>query len=177
MKQPPLEPIETIVAVYQNHENANIGMDRLKHAEKHKEIDLKNIALVTKDKDDGRLKLHESHDFGFIKGGIAGAGAGALVALLIGPLAIPVAAGAAIGALAGKLSDGGFDDKWLKDLGGVLEKGDAIIVASMNPEHTPKTISLMEEAGATVIRIDAGEDLLAKVSEASNQTPPSQPSS
>jgi uncharacterized membrane protein len=104
-----------------------------------------------------------------IKGGLAGAGAGALVALLLGPLAIPVAAGAAIGAIAGKLSDGGFDDKWLKQLGEVLEKGDAIIVASMDPIHTEQVKARMEEAGATVIRIDAGEDVLKKVAEASNQ--------
>jgi uncharacterized membrane protein len=162
------DPIETVVAVYQNHESASSSLDKLKQAEKDKEIDLKNIALVTKDIQDGKLKLHESHDFGALKGGLAGAGAGALVALLLGPLAIPVAAGAAIGAIAGKLSDGGFDDKWLKELGGVLEKGDAIIVASMDPTWTEQVKARMEEGGATVIRIEAGEDILKKVSDASN---------
>lgn len=168
MEQVQPDPIETVVAVYQNHESASSSLDKLKQAEKDKEIDLKNIALVTKDIQDGKLKLHESHDFGALKGGLAGAGAGALVALLLGPLAIPVAAGAAIGAIAGKLSDGGFDDKWLKELGGVLEKGDAIIVASMDPTWTEQVKARMEEGGATVIRIEAGEDILKKVSDASN---------
>lgn len=162
------DPIETIVAVYQHHEPAIASLDKLKQADKDKEIDLKHIALVTKDIQDGKLKLHESHDFGAVKGGLAGAGAGALVALLLGPLAIPVAAGAAIGAIAGKLSDGGFDDKWLKELGGVLEKGDAIIVASMDPIHTAQVKARMEEGGATVILVSAGEDLLKQVSDASN---------
>lgn len=162
------DPIETVVAVYQHHDTATASLEKLKQAEKDKEIDLKNVALVTKDIQDGKLKLKESHDFGAVKGGLAGVGAGALVALLLGPLAIPVAAGAAIGALAGKLSDGGFDDKWLKELGGVLENGDAIIVASMDPLHTSQVKARMEEGGATVIRINAGEDLLQKVADASN---------
>ena len=168
LEQPQKDPIEVIVAVYQNHDSAKASLDKLKQADKDKEIDLKNIALVTKDVQDGKLKLHESHDSGAIKGGLAGAGVGAFVALLLGPLAIPVAAGAAIGAIAGRLNDGGFDDKWLKDLGGVLEKGDAIIVASMDPIHTEQAKGRMEEGGATVIRINAGEDLLKQVADASN---------
>ncbi len=168
LELPQKDPIEVIVAVYQNHDSANASLEKLKHANKQKEIQLKDIALVTKDIQDGKLKLHETHDAGMIKGGIAGAGAGALVALLLGPHAIPVAAGAAIGAIAAKLSDGGFDDKWLRDLGGVLEKGDAIIVASMDPIHTEQAKARMEEGGATVIRINAGEDLLKQVADASN---------
>jgi uncharacterized membrane protein len=162
------DPIEVIVGVYQHHDNATASLAKLMEAEKGKFFDLKHVALVTKDIQDGKLKLKESHDFGAIKGGLAGAGAGALVALLLGPLAIPLAAGAAIGAIAGKLSDGGFDDKWLKDLGGVLEKGDAIIVASMDPVHTPQVKARMEEGGATVIRVEAGANLLQQVADASN---------
>jgi len=168
LQQPQKEPIEVIVAVYQNHESAKTSLEKLKQANKQKEIQLKDIAMVTKDIQDGKLKLHETHDTGAIKGGLAGAGVGALVALLLGPLAIPVAAGAAIGAIAGKLNDGGFDDKWLKDLGGVLEKGDAIIVASMDPIWTEQVKARMEEGGATVIRIDAGDDVLKEVADASN---------
>ncbi len=162
------DPIETIVAVYQHHDSATASFEKLLQAEKEKYFDLKHAALVSKDIQDGKLKLKESHDFGAIKGGVAGAGAGALVALLLGPLAIPLAAGAAIGALAGKISDGGFDDKWLKELGGVLEKGDAIIVASMDPIHTAQVTARLEEGGATVIRVGAGEDLLKQIADASN---------
>lgn len=163
------DPIEVIVGVFQHHDSAVTSLAKLVEAQKEKFFDLKNVALVTKDIQDGKLKLKESHDFGAIKGGLAGAGAGALVALLLGPLAIPVAAGAAIGALAGKLSDGGFDDKWLKELGGVLENGDAIIVTSMDPIHTEQVKARMEEGGATVIRVEAGDDVLRKVADASNQ--------
>jgi uncharacterized membrane protein len=161
------DPVDIIIGVFNDHTSASDSMNKLTQAEKDKEIDLKHIALVTKDVQDGKLKLHESHDFGALKGGLAGAGAGVLTALLLGPLVIPVAAGAAIGVLAGKLSDGGFDDKWLKQLGGALEKGDAIIVTSMDPIHFEQVKARMEEAGAIVIRVDAIDDVLKQVEEAS----------
>ncbi len=116
-------PVELIVAAFQDEGGAEEALQELKAAKKEGLIKIDNTAILKKDAN-GKIHIKEAKDMGGGKGAVIGGVVGGIVGLIAGPAAIVTAGiGAAIGGFAAKLSDGGFDDKWLKELGGVLENG------------------------------------------------------
>jgi len=127
-------PVQLIVAAFQEEDGAKIALSQLKDAKKEKLIQIKDAAVLRKDKD-GKLHVSETGDMTGTKGGVIGGVVGAGLGILTGGATLALGAGAAaIGGLVAKLRDSGFNDERLRKLGEGLTPGSSAIVAVI--EHT-----------------------------------------
>lgn len=89
-------------------------------------------------------------------GGVAGAAIG----LIAGPLlVVPAAVGALVDGLTAKLTDSGFSDKRLKDLGENLKPGSSAIVAVVEHRWVAEVEKAMAQAGADAVTAALGADI------------------
>jgi uncharacterized membrane protein/sporulation protein YlmC with PRC-barrel domain len=98
--------LELMAWSFKGMEQAEQAFKVLKKMEKNKQIDLLNVALITKGMD-GKVSLREIKEIDTQRGMIGGAIAGGLVGLLVGPGGAII--GAAGGAVAGRKSAKGVD--------------------------------------------------------------------
>jgi len=130
MKRPDSsESIELIVIVFEEADQANQLLSRLKKLEKDGAIRLFDKATLVKDRR-GKFKLNESRDIGAGRGSLFGAIVGSMVGLLGGPAGalVGAATGAAMGGVvAGKL-DLGFSDGFLIEMGRNLKPGHSAVL-------------------------------------------------
>ncbi len=131
-------------------------------------IDTFDAAVVGK-KDDGKVKIYKKHEQPTRHGGWVGAGWGLATGLAValfpaaaiggGLLAGTTAAGAGIGAIAGHVS-GGMNRGDLKDLGDLLDEGQAALVVAAATNLEDKVREAMknaEKVEAKEAKIDAEE--------------------
>ena len=89
-----------------------------------------DAAIADRTKRRGRVKVHQTEDTGALKGGVRGAAIGVIVGtILLGP-AGPVVGGALGGTLGGlhnRFRDIGVDDKFMRAVGGGIEKGQSAL--------------------------------------------------
>jgi uncharacterized membrane protein len=112
---------------------------------------------------DGKVKVADKHEASTRHGAWAGLAIGALTAILPGiGLGVGAAVGAGIGAVAGHLK-GGISDGDLKELGAVLDKGEAglIVLYATNMADQIAT-NIKAENRFVSEAIDADADELAK---------------
>jgi len=139
-------PIELVVAAFQDEVSAKAALKELKKAQRAKLIKIENAAVLRKD-EKGKLHIKETGDMGGGKGAALGGVGGAAVGLIAGAaLAAPAVVGALIGGLVAKLRDSGFSDERLKAIGEGLTPGSSAIIAVV--EH--KWVAALEEALAEV---------------------------
>lgn len=139
-------PIELVVAAFQDEASAKAALKELKKAQRAKLIKIENAAVLRKD-EKGKLHIKETHDMGGGKGAAFGGVGGAAIGLIAGAaLAAPVVVGALVGGLVAKLRDSGFSDNRLQALGEGLTPGSSAIIAVV--EH--KWVAQLEEALAEV---------------------------
>ena len=108
-------------------ERAEWAVEALKTAVEQGRVTLEDIALVTKD-DEGKVHIHETKDITTGKGAKRGTLVGALVGLAAPPLLGAALVGAGVGALWGKFRDRGIDDDLMKQIGGMIDSGEAVVV-------------------------------------------------
>jgi uncharacterized membrane protein len=139
-------PIELVVAAFQDEASAKAALKELKKAQRAKLIKIENAAVLRKD-EKGKLHIKETHDMGGGKGAAFGGVGGAAIGLIAGAaLAAPVVVGALVGGLVAKLRDSGFSDNRLQALGEGLTPGSSAIIAVV--EH--KWVAQLEEALAEI---------------------------
>ena len=112
---------------------------------------------------DGKVKVAEKHEQSTRHGAWKGLAIGALAAILPGiGLGVGAAVGAGIGAITGHIK-GGMNDKDLKELGTVLDKGQAgLIVLYATNMADQVAASIKAENRFVSDEIDANADELAK---------------
>ena len=78
----------------------------------------------------GRVKVHQTMDTGAMKGGVRGVGIGVIAgAIIAGPAgaAVAGAAGGLLGGIHNKVRDVGINDKFMKQVGSQVEKGQSVL--------------------------------------------------
>jgi uncharacterized membrane protein len=120
-------------------------------------IDTFDAAIIGK-KEDGKVKIYKKHEQPTRHGGWVGAGWGLATGLAIalfpaaaiggGLLAGTTAAGAGIGAIAGHVS-GGMNREDLKDLGELLDDGEAALVVAAATSLQDEILEAMQNADKT----------------------------
>ena len=120
-------------------------------------------AAVLERGDDGKMKVLDKHEASTRHGAWTGLAIGALAAILPGiGLGVGAALGAGIGAVTGHLK-GGISDSDLKELGAVLEKGQAgLIVLYATKMADQIAANIKAENRFISDEIDADADELAK---------------
>jgi uncharacterized membrane protein/sporulation protein YlmC with PRC-barrel domain len=106
--------IEILIWSFDHAAQAGKAFDHLKIFTKKKNIEIRNAAILEKDKK-GRTKAYEVADLGPRRGGITGVIAGGLIGMLAGPggAIVGAAAGAVTGRAAARQIDRGFSDDYL----------------------------------------------------------------
>ncbi len=112
---------------------------------------------------DGKVKVAKKHEQSTRHGALGGLAIGALTAILPGiGLGVGMAVGAGIGAIAGHIK-GGMSDGDLKELGSVLDRGQAgLIVLYATNMADQVAASIKAENRFVSKEIDADADELAK---------------
>ena len=147
---------ELIVIGYETPEKAEEARAELMKMAKEYLVDVADAVVAVSDKD-GNIKLNQ-----MVNLWTAGAAGGAFWGLLIGmiffnPL-LGVAVGAGAGALSGALTDYGINDDFMKEVGGVLQPGQAALFMMMRREATDKVIARLGEHGGRVLRTNLDTD-------------------
>ena len=121
-------------STYDSVDNAKADLDALKEIKRDGEIRDLTAALVTKD-EKGRIKVHESTHAGKVAGGVGVVG-GAIIGALFPPAGLAVLGGLVVDAAVGGVVlgsighfAGGISRSDLKELGQLLDVGQAAIVA------------------------------------------------
>ena len=141
---------ELIVIGYNNQTQAEAGREALYKLAKEYLIEVEDAVVATAEPD-GQIKLHQMVNLWAV-----GASGGAFWGLLVGMLffnpLIGIAAGAGAGALAGALSDYGINDKFIKDVGSVLQPGQAALFISAKRATSDRVAEEMSKHGGHIIR-------------------------
>jgi uncharacterized membrane protein len=156
-------PIQLVVAAFQDEASAKEALQDLKQAQREKLIKIENAAVLRKDAK-GKLHIKETQDMGGGRGAALGGVGGAAIGLIAGPaLAVPVAVGALVGGLAAKLRDSGFSNQRLEALGQSLQPGTSAIVAVVEHTWVGEVEEALAQAEADMITAEIGADIAAQL--------------
>lgn len=143
------------VAAYDNLDDAEADFATLKEA------GLRHItaALVYKD-DKGRIKVHEKTYAGKVAGGVGLVG-GAVIGAIFPPAGLAILGDAVVGGVAlGAIGHfaGGLSRKDLKELGALLDDGDAAVVAVAEDAVTTDVDKALTKAAKKAdVKLDSGD--------------------
>lgn len=150
--------MENVIAVaFGTDSSAYEAMTKLKELESQDQIDIKGVAVVTRDAD-GRIEEKDAVGGDSWGGTASGGMIGLLIGILGGPLGILI--GGATGLLVGSAFDFTEDDDTESVLGAIansIEVGRTGLIADVD-EPSPEVIdSAMERLGGSVLRKSADE--------------------
>jgi uncharacterized membrane protein len=152
-------PVELIVAAFQDEKTAKVALEALKKAQRAKLVKIENAAVLRKD-EKGKLHIKETHDMGGGKGAALGGVGGAAIGLIAGAaLAAPAVVGALVGGLVAKLRDSGFSDERLKTLGEGLTPGSSAIVAVVEHKWVAAVEAALAEAETDLLTLALQADI------------------
>ena len=143
---------------------AEWAVGALKTAVEETRVTLEDIALVSKDAE-GKVQIHQTKDITTGKGAKRGTLVGALVGLAAPPLLGAALVGAGVGALWGKFRDKGVDDDLMKQVGAMIESGEAIVFAlgdSASIDAIEKKAHELEIGHVTTFTIDDGSAIVLR---------------
>ncbi|MEQ5872424.1 DUF1269 domain-containing protein [Sagittula sp. NFXS13] len=147
---------ELIVIGYETPEKAEEARaDLMKMAGEYL-VDVADAVVAVADAE-GNVKLNQ-----MVNMWTAGATGGAFWGLLVGmiffnPL-LGVAVGAGAGALSGALTDYGINDDFMKEVGGVLQPGQAALFMMVRTNASDRVIERLGEHGGRVLRTNLDTD-------------------
>ena len=152
-------PIQLIVAAFNDETAAKAALKELKQAQKEKLIKIENAAVLRKD-EKGKLHIKETHDMGGGKGAALGGVGGAAIGLIAGAaLAAPVVVGALVGGLVAKLRDSGFSDARLEAIGEGMPPGSSAIVAVVEHKWVEQVEKALAEESADMLTLELQADI------------------
>lgn len=141
---------DLLVIEYATEEKANEVRQRLLAMQSEYLIELGDAVIATKGAD-GNVRLNQ-----LLHPGKAGAISGMMWGTLVGLLFMMPLAGAAIGAasgaLSGSLTDVGINDKFMKDVGGTLQSGNAALFLLIRKMTADKVAAELEGTGGRIMR-------------------------
>lgn len=165
--------LDLLMIVFKDKDAAKQALDALKEAQKEKEIEIVNAAVLESD-ENGKTHYKELADLKFRKKGrILGGGAGVLLAVVGGPagLLVSAVAGAAIGGGLSRLKDKGVPNDELKAMAEKLEPNSSALIALVEltwveqvieevAEYTKEVVKheLTAEAAQTLLEEGDGEE-------------------
>jgi uncharacterized membrane protein len=138
-------PIGVFVAVFEDEEAADKGLDGLKfYSDKALILDIYDDAKVVRN-EDGRIEVRGSH--GARHGARKGLAVGAILGVIFPPsIIVAGAAGAAAGAGAGALRKGLVDHGFLHEMGEYLQPGRAAVIAISDAKHLETFVAGVPDA-------------------------------
>jgi len=152
-------PIELVVAAFQDEASAKAALKELKKAQRAKLIKIENAAVLRKD-EKGKLHIKETGDMGGGKGAVLGGVGGAAVGLIAGAaLAAPAVVGALVGGLVAKLRDSGFSDARLQALGEGLTPGSSAIIAVVEHKWVEQVEAALAEVETDLLTLELQADI------------------
>ncbi len=156
-----IQGVGLFIAAYVDERGADKARDALKEAKRQGALSYED-AVVVRHSAEGKVYVNESADVGGGKGAAFGAVVGGAIGLLGGPAGVVLGAGAgaAIGGVTAKLYDSGFDDKSLKEIGGVLPTGTSALIATTSKE----VIDEVRKAAPREERMAAAQEIAATIS-------------
>jgi len=146
---------DLIVIVYPTEEKAEEVRNRLLELQQEYLIKLGD-AVIAKKTDAGKIKLNQLMNT-TAAGAVSGSFWGMLIGLLfLNPL-LGLAVGATSGAIGGALTDVGINDKFMRDLSGSLEPGNAALFVLVQEVTADKVLKEIEGFGGVVLKTSLDE--------------------
>lgn len=153
-------PVQVLVAAFNDPNRAAEIMDELKQGKKEGLIGIIDAAVVVKDAE-GKLKVKDSKRRsrkGFITGGVVGG----VLGLLAGPVGWLAVGGGAIGALAGKAAGSGLKAT-MEEIGSALTPNSSAIVAVVEHRWVGLLEAELAAEGARVVMDSIKEDIATQL--------------
>lgn len=152
-------PIQLIVAAFNDEQAADEALKELKAAKKEHLIGIQAAAVVRRD-EKNKLHVKEVGELTPRKGALGGAALGAAIGILTGGIGLVLgAAGALAGFVVGKVTDQGFDNARLKQIGESLKPGTSAIMAIIEHKWVTQLEEELEELGADVMTAAIAADI------------------
>lgn len=141
---------DLVAIVYPSLEKAEAVRQEFLTLQKEYLISLDDAVIAVKT-DDGKIKLHQ-----MVNTTAAGAASGSFWGLLVGMVflmpVVGVVIGAASGALGGLLADFGINDKFMKDLAGSIQTGNACLFLLIRSMTGDKVLEEIKGSGGVVLK-------------------------
>lgn len=155
-----MAPLELLVYAFQDEQQADEALTKLREIKKQGIIDIVNAAVLIREMD-GTIKVKDTADPEPKKGALIGGVVGGLLGLLGGPVApfIGVAAGAGIGALIAKNIDLGIPNDQLTEIAEGLQPGTSSIIALIEHRWVDQLIPELENYGKMIVRQALKEEI------------------
>lgn len=155
-------PMQIVVAAFNDEQTANAALKALKRAKRDGLIDIKDAAVLRRDAKN-KLHIKEIGDMGGGKGSVLGGITGGVIGLLAGPVVLLGAVGALVGGLAAKLRDSGFSNKRLQQLGDSLKPGSSAIIAVVEHVWVAAVEKALQEQAADIFTQQISADVAAQL--------------
>ncbi|HSF86397.1 MAG TPA: DUF1269 domain-containing protein [Acidimicrobiia bacterium] len=155
--------VQLAVAVFNAEEAARQALNQLKMAQADGLVDIRDAAVLRKDRD-GKVHIEETSDWGGGRGAAIGGVAGAAVGLVAGAaLLVPTAVGALIGGLSAKWRDWGVRNDRLGKLGADLKPGSSAIIVVAGEASMKQIREAANAAGGDALVEELGADIAAQL--------------
>lgn len=158
-------PTPLVAIVYPDEFRAAEVLASLRRLQSEYLIDLADAVYVTREKKDGKIKLHQSVNL-TAAGAVSGAFWGTLVGMLFMMPFAGMAVGAATGALSGKLTDYGIDDNFIKSLSEKVQPGSSAIFMLIRSVTMDKVEPELAKFGGDVLYTNLSHDAQAELEKA-----------
>jgi len=159
--------MDLLMIVFKDKNAAKEALDVLKGAQKEKQIEIVNAAILESD-ENGKNHYKELADLKFRKKGrILGGGAGVLLAVVGGPagLLVSAVAGAAIGGGLTRLKDKGVPNDQLKEMAKKLEPNSSALIALVELTWVEQVIEEVAQYTKEVVKEELTADAVATLLE------------
>ena len=150
-----------LIVTFNDMEKANKAYDSLKQWQKENLIDIGDAVVLVKD-EEGKIKVHETHEFTSKKGAVWGGAAGAVIGLMVGGPIGGLILGAAAGGLAAKAIDVGVSNEEIEAVEEAMNDASSAIALQIISVHDKSMLKAMvRELEGTVfeLSIDDAADL------------------
>jgi len=145
-----------VVVAYPDRYKAEEVRLQLLKMQKEYLVDLDDAVVAVK-QEDGKVKLHQLFNLTGI-GAVSGGFWGLLIGLIfLNPL-LGAAVGAGAGAASGALTDGGVNDKFMKELAEQMQPGSSVLFILFCRITLDKALEELRGTGGTVIQTSLSHD-------------------
>lgn len=147
---------ELIVIAFSNRTGAHQCRTKLMELEQRHLLSLED-AVVVEHRDNGKVKLFQTHDL-VASGALSGGFWGAFLGLLFAAPLVGILAGSTFGALSGKLTDVGINDEFMKKLGQSLTPNSSALFLLVRKAKTERIVDELRPFDGQIMQTSLDED-------------------
>ena len=147
---------DLVVICFPSEEKAEEIRDRVLNLQKEYLISLEDAVVAVK-KPDGKIKLNQMVNTTAVSAA-SGTMWGALIGLIFMMPLAGAAIGAASGAIGGALTDLGINDKFMKEVAGTIQSGEAALFLLIRNVTADKVLDDLRGVGGKIIRTSFDHD-------------------